>query len=77
VLPVTIYGFASGPFVDLGIQNKSSIQIPILIQKSLDRGQGGMIGQGKNIWNNVHVDEGQLTQSICFFGHRTDFFISC
>ncbi|KAG6813899.1 hypothetical protein H0H92_005748 [Tricholoma furcatifolium] len=57
VLPSTIYGIAVHKLVDLGISNPHSIQIPSLIDASLDRGQGGMVGQGKNIWPNVHIDD--------------------
>ncbi|KAG6915859.1 hypothetical protein DXG01_009566 [Tephrocybe rancida] len=48
---------ATGRLVDLGIQNNQSLQVPILISISLERGQGGMIGEGKNIWPNVHIDD--------------------
>ncbi|KAH7915630.1 hypothetical protein BJ138DRAFT_1176400 [Hygrophoropsis aurantiaca] len=57
ILPSTIYGIASSPVVDLGLQNPHSIQIPGLIKASLDRGQGGMVGEGKNLWPNVHIDD--------------------
>ncbi|KAG6820934.1 hypothetical protein H0H93_009170 [Arthromyces matolae] len=57
ILPSTIYGIAKSRLVDLGIQNPHSIQIPALIDASLSRGQGGMVGQGKNIWPNVHIDD--------------------
>lgn len=57
VVPSTIYGIAQGPLVDLGIQNPYSIQVPALIRASLDRGQAGMVGQGKNLWPNVEIGE--------------------
>jgi len=57
ILPSTIYGFASGPFVEKGIQNPRSIQIPLLVKTSIDRGRAGMVGEGKNIWPNVHIDD--------------------
>ncbi|KAJ7701214.1 hypothetical protein B0H17DRAFT_1046230 [Mycena rosella] len=57
ILPSTIYGIASGRFVDMGIQNPHSIQIPALISASLDRGQAGMVGEGKNLWPNVEIHE--------------------
>ncbi|GLB40153.1 putative NAD-P-binding protein [Lyophyllum shimeji] len=53
VAPSTIYGIANTKLVDLGVQNPHSIQIPALVDASLDRRQGGMVGEGKNIWNNV------------------------
>ncbi|KAF7330526.1 Rab guanyl-nucleotide exchange factor [Mycena venus] len=58
VLPSTIYGFASGPLVEAGLQNYRSQQIPRLVDVSLQRGQGGMVGKGKNYWPNVHIDDG-------------------
>jgi hypothetical protein len=56
-MPSTIYGIATGKLVDLGIQNIHSQQIPALIKASLTRGQAGMVGEGKNIWPNVHIGE--------------------
>jgi len=57
VLPPTIYGIATGKLYDLGIANRHSIQIPIAIKTSLDRGQGGVVGEGKNIWPHVEIQE--------------------
>ncbi|ETW83553.1 hypothetical protein HETIRDRAFT_380746 [Heterobasidion irregulare TC 32-1] len=57
ILPSTIYGIASGPLVDLGIQNPYSIQVPYTIRASLARGSAAVVGQGLNVWNNVHIDE--------------------
>ncbi|KDQ57352.1 hypothetical protein JAAARDRAFT_35980 [Jaapia argillacea MUCL 33604] len=57
VLPSTIWGIASGPLVDLKIQNPHSQQIPNLIKIGLARGQGAKIGEGKNYWPNVEIDE--------------------
>ncbi|KAL0954820.1 hypothetical protein HGRIS_003765 [Hohenbuehelia grisea] len=57
VLPSTIYGIAKGRLYDLGISNPQSIQIPGMIYVSLARGQGGMIGDGKNLWPNVEIDD--------------------
>ncbi|KAH9003178.1 hypothetical protein EDB86DRAFT_135118 [Lactarius hatsudake] len=57
VLPSTIYGIATGKLFDLGISHAHSIQLPAAIRASVDRGQGGMIGEGKNIWPNVEVHE--------------------
>ena len=57
VLPSTIYGIATGKLFDLGISNAHSIQVPIAIKASLDRGQGGVIGEGKNYWPSVEVHE--------------------
>ncbi|KAH9003177.1 hypothetical protein EDB86DRAFT_3117868 [Lactarius hatsudake] len=57
VLPSTIYGIATGKLFDLGISHAHSIQLPVAIKASVDRGQGGVIGEGKNIWPNVEVHE--------------------
>ncbi|KAL1949313.1 hypothetical protein VTO73DRAFT_8194 [Trametes versicolor] len=57
VLPSTIYGLASGPLVDAGIVNPRSMQIPALIEASLDRRQAGMVGAGQNFHPNVHIDD--------------------
>ncbi|KIJ63842.1 hypothetical protein HYDPIDRAFT_29192 [Hydnomerulius pinastri MD-312] len=57
VLPSTVYGFATGKLVDLGIQNHRSVQIPKLVQVSLSRGRAGMVGKGVNKWPNIHIDD--------------------
>ncbi|KAF9466577.1 hypothetical protein BDZ94DRAFT_1319443 [Collybia nuda] len=57
VVPSTIYGIATGKLVELGLQNPHSIQVPALVDASLARGQGGMVGEGKNLWPNVHVED--------------------
>jgi len=56
VLPSIIYGIATGKLFDLGISRSHSI-VPMSIKASLDRGQGGMFGEGKNIWANVEIHE--------------------
>jgi hypothetical protein len=58
ILPSTIYGIAAGPLVDDGISKSHSAQIPSQIKASIARGQGGVTGEGKNIWPHVHVDDG-------------------
>ncbi|KAF9531405.1 NAD(P)-binding protein [Crepidotus variabilis] len=57
ILPSTIYGIATGPLVEQGIQNPFSQQVPMLIRVSARRGRAGMVGQGKNIWPNVHIND--------------------
>ncbi|KAH0835027.1 hypothetical protein J3R83DRAFT_10764 [Lanmaoa asiatica] len=57
VLPSTVYGFATGSLVTLGIQNPRSIQIPKLVAASIARKRGGMVGLGLNKWPNVHIDD--------------------
>lgn len=58
VLPSTIYGRAVGSLVDAGLQNNRSQQIPGLVRISLDLRRPAMVGEGKNIWPNVHISEG-------------------
>jgi hypothetical protein len=55
---------ASGKFVDAGLGNKHSIQVPLLVNAALDRGRAGMVGRGLNIWPNVHIDEGRFDGSF-------------
>jgi len=57
IAPGTIFGYPSGPLVDLGIQNKHSIQMPVLIKPSIVRKQGGYFGKGLNQWPLVDVEE--------------------
>ncbi|KIK63182.1 hypothetical protein GYMLUDRAFT_41506 [Collybiopsis luxurians FD-317 M1] len=66
ILPCTIWSIAKGPLFDQGISNKKSVQIPALIRASLDRGHGGMVGAGKNIWHNIEVHELADLYSILF-----------
>ncbi|KAJ3566143.1 hypothetical protein NP233_g7180 [Leucocoprinus birnbaumii] len=57
VAPSTIYGLATGQLVKAGVANNRSMQIPSLIRAALDRSRAGMIGEGLNIWPNVHIDD--------------------
>ncbi|KAJ8494778.1 hypothetical protein ONZ51_g2122 [Trametes cubensis] len=57
VSPPLIFGMASGPLFEDGLSNRHSIQLPLLIKTSLARGQAGMVGEGKSIWNHVHVND--------------------
>jgi len=57
VLPSTIYGFASGKLVDLEVQHTRSIQIPLVVSASIARKRAGYVGQGLNLWPNVHIDD--------------------
>jgi len=57
VIPPTIYGLAKTRFVEAGIQNAHSVQIPSLIEAALLRGEAGMVGAGKNVWSNVEVHD--------------------
>jgi len=64
ILPSTIYGVATGKLVELGIQNPYSIQMPALINASIDRRQAGMVGRGKNVWPNVYIDDSMYQVSV-------------
>ncbi|THU82952.1 NAD-binding protein, partial [Dendrothele bispora CBS 962.96] len=57
ILPSTIWNIATGPLFEAGIANPRSIQIPAIVKASIDRGQGGMVGKGVNIWPNVEIHE--------------------
>ncbi|KAF5359799.1 hypothetical protein D9756_003346 [Leucocoprinus leucothites] len=74
IAPATIYGIASGKFVDAGLSNKHSIQVPALVSASLDRGQAGMVGKGLNIWPNVHIDEGTADPEKVGHGRNGFYF---
>lgn len=57
ILPSTIYGISETPFADAGLCNPQSQQVPLLIRISLDRKAPAMIGEGKNLWPDVHIDD--------------------
>ncbi|KAI0029867.1 hypothetical protein K488DRAFT_55440 [Vararia minispora EC-137] len=57
VCPSTIWGTVTGPLANAGILHKHSIQIPYAVQASVARGQGGVVGEGKNIWPHVNVHD--------------------
>ncbi|KAJ7786956.1 NAD(P)-binding protein [Mycena olivaceomarginata] len=69
ILPSTIYGLAAGRLVDLGIQNQHSMQIPRLISAALDRGQAGMVGEGKNLWTQCRDSRAYVLMFACY-AHR-------
>lgn len=50
VCPTMIYGRGAGP-------KRDSIQVPILIRASQERGAGVHIARGLNTWSNVHIDD--------------------
>lgn len=57
ILPSLIYGLAKHPLVDADISNSHSIQVPLLVRGSLDRKRAGVVGKGKSIWPNIHIDD--------------------
>jgi hypothetical protein len=67
ILPSTIWNVSTGPLFDAGISNPRSVQIPTLVRASIDRGNGGMVGEGKNIWPNVEVHEREWYLCSCLF----------
>ncbi|KAF8687635.1 hypothetical protein AX14_003644 [Amanita brunnescens Koide BX004] len=66
IYPVTIYGIADHALTKAGIANPHSIQVPALIHASLDRGRAGMVGEGRNIWHNVRIDEISALYAILY-----------
>ncbi|KAE8356168.1 hypothetical protein BDV28DRAFT_127762 [Aspergillus coremiiformis] len=51
VCPPTIYGSGRGPV------NQKSIQVYLLAAAVLKREKGFLVGEGKNIWHAVHVED--------------------
>lgn len=51
VVPPTVFGRGVGPLAE----RRLSIQIPRLIYRALTSGQARFVGQGENVWPNVHV----------------------
>jgi nucleoside-diphosphate-sugar epimerase len=51
IMSPTIYGIGTGKF------NDSSIQVPAYVRVTLANGQGLYVGEGKGIWDNVHVED--------------------
>ena len=62
--PPTIFGFATGKLVDLGVQNTRSIQIPMAVASSVARKHAGHIGKGENMWPLVHINNGASRNSF-------------
>ncbi|KZV61170.1 NAD(P)-binding protein [Peniophora sp. CONT] len=55
VYPPTVWGAPSGPFFESGLAHVGSIQLPLSIKTSIARGQGGIVGDGLNVWNHAHI----------------------
>lgn len=51
ICPPTIYGLGRGP------GNNRSIQLPSATKAALKHKKGWIIGKGKNVWNQVHVQD--------------------
>jgi len=56
VIPV-VYGEPKSRFVDAGIQHSRCAMIILLGKPALDRGEPGVVGEGKNVWSIVDVND--------------------
>lgn len=72
VCPSTIFNMASGPLVDSGIQNPHSVLIPWMIKNGIQRGQGGLLESGTNVWPLVDIDEVGDLYKLIFDAARAD-----
>jgi nucleoside-diphosphate-sugar epimerase len=50
IIPSLVYGEGSGV-------NKQSIQIPFLVSNAIDQNSVQLVGPGRNIWSNVHIED--------------------
>ncbi|KAJ7292108.1 hypothetical protein C8J57DRAFT_1589212 [Mycena rebaudengoi] len=57
ILPTTVWGIPTRALVDDGIQNWQNSMVNFLLPPSLARGQGGTVGEGRNVWKIVEVNE--------------------
>jgi len=57
ILPPLVYGLAKTRFVDAGIQHSHSFLVPTMINIALARGEVGIYGPGKNVWDHVYLYE--------------------
>jgi nucleoside-diphosphate-sugar epimerase len=51
IMSPTIYGIGSGLF------NRTSIQLPSYVRSVLRHGHAVVVGNGKGVWDHVHVDD--------------------
>ncbi|BFZ62772.1 hypothetical protein YB2330_003882 [Saitoella coloradoensis] len=51
ITPPCIYGEGTGAF------NRRSIQIPLVIRSAIERRNTPQVGDGKNVWSNVHIKD--------------------
>ncbi|PFH53090.1 hypothetical protein AMATHDRAFT_1517 [Amanita thiersii Skay4041] len=66
ISPSTIWGLPTHTISKTGVTHRHSHQMPLLIRASLAHGNGVIINEGKNIWDNVNVDELGLLYSAVF-----------
>ncbi|KAF6762446.1 hypothetical protein DFP72DRAFT_875966 [Ephemerocybe angulata] len=57
ITPGTIFGLAKGPLVDLGVQHKHSLQLPLFFRTFIKRGRAATIGPGLNVWPAVSYND--------------------
>ncbi|OJI96490.1 hypothetical protein ASPVEDRAFT_23499 [Aspergillus versicolor CBS 583.65] len=50
MIPPVIYGVSSR-------EKRLSIQLPTMVRYSIKHGYAGMVGQGRSVWNQVHVKD--------------------
>jgi nucleoside-diphosphate-sugar epimerase len=50
ICPTLIYGVGRG-------LNTQSVQIPFLVSNALEQGVVQIVGSGRNVWSNVHIDD--------------------
>jgi hypothetical protein len=74
VFPSTIWGLADTVFVKQGLQKANSIQIPAIIQFTIRLGKATYVGEGKNVWPHVHIDEGAEVVSFDAVWSRLTYF---
>jgi nucleoside-diphosphate-sugar epimerase len=55
VSPSLIFGPATGAIFDAKLANPHSNFVHMYVKTAVDRGQPGMIGDGKNVWPVVHI----------------------
>lgn len=59
IMSPTIYGTGTGEF------NKSSIQVPSYVKATIGNGQTVVVGEGKGVWDNVHVEDLAELYTLC------------
>jgi nucleoside-diphosphate-sugar epimerase len=57
ITPPTVWGYPTNKVAKTGVTRRHSHQIPLLINTSLARGNGGIFDKGLNVWANVNIDE--------------------
>ncbi|KAF9265168.1 NAD-binding protein [Marasmius fiardii PR-910] len=57
IAPSAVYSTTRNSLTTAGISKSNSIVWELLTYLSFERGQAGMVGEGKNIWPNVDIDE--------------------